>query len=88
MIFPFDVISWIFGGASNGIGNFLTGLGGKIAAGFESGVLAIVKDIWTVVRPFLYIVVGVIIAGVATGWFFTGQVATPQMIAAALSVVK
>lgn len=91
MIFPFDVIQWLFNAgssATSGIGNWLKGLGGSIASGFETGFVAILKDIWMVARPFLFILIGAIIVAVGTGWFFTGQIASPQMIAMALSAVK
>lgn len=76
MTFPFDVIDWLFGvggQAASGIGDWFKRIGADIASGIESGFVALLKDMFDVVRPFLYIVIGVIIMALASLWLFTGH---------------
>jgi hypothetical protein len=102
MIFPFDVIDWLFniklnpGQGSDGqqgssIGSFFSSVGGHIAAGLESGFVATIKDLWEPIRPIVYIAIGAIIMALASLWFWTGS-ASFQNIAgaglAAATVVK
>lgn len=86
MTFPFDVLDWLFGiggQASASIGDWFKRIGADIASGLEAGFVALLKDIFDVIRPFLYVAIGVIIMALATLWLVSGN----ANISALLSVI-
>lgn len=77
MVFPFDLFNWLWdagSGVKSGIGNWLGSIGGSIASGLESGFIAILKDIWDVIRPFLYLLLGAGIIIFAFAYLFKDDI--------------
>jgi len=50
--------------------SWITGLGGDIASGIEGGVVALLKDLWTVIEGPMLVLIGVVIAVVVLIVFF------------------
>jgi len=97
MTFPFDILDWLFNIQQNpgqgqqgggGIGGWLSGIGGSIASGMESGFVAFFKDIWESVRPFVYIGLGVIIMVAAATWLFKGSIKPSDLAGLLMAVAK
>lgn len=59
--FDWNPISW-WNSWFDSVTNWIGGLGGDIASGIEGGFVAILKDLWTVVLPFIEIGIGTVIA--------------------------
>lgn len=73
-----DIAGWfsgIVGDLTDPIKNFIQSLAGQIAAGIESGLLAILKDVWVVLEGPLELAAGALIAIVAFGLLFRNDVA-------------
>lgn len=60
-------------GTASAIGDWLGGIGGSIASGIESGMVAIFGDIWDVIVGPVYVIIGVIIVVVTLGYAFKNQ---------------
>lgn len=73
-----DIASWftgIVGDLTDPIKNFIQSLAGQIAAGIESGLLAIFSDLWKVIVGPLELAAGALIAIVAFGLLFRNDLA-------------
>lgn len=98
MIFPFDILDWLFGIKQNpgqgsdtsggGIGNWFKSIGGDIASGLEGGFIAFLKDTWDVLRPVLYPLIGAIIMLMASFWYFTGSGSFGTVLSAVAMLAK
>lgn len=55
--FDWNPVDW-WNSWFNKVTGWLGGLGGTIASGIESGTIAILKDVWGVVLPFVEIAIG------------------------------
>ena len=85
--FDWNPISW-WDSWFNGVSNWLGGLGGDIASGIETGIVAILKDLWGVILPYAEIGFGMVIAFWAIAiWLMStnaGQAAISTGIRAAM----
>jgi hypothetical protein len=66
--------------------SWLSGLGGDISSGIEGGFIAVLKDIWVVVGPFVEILAGALLAIFVLMVYFkndTQQLAGAAVMAAA-----
>lgn len=75
-------LDW-FGAAAGAAGNWLGGLGGDIASGMEGGIIAIFKDLWNIILPWLEIIVGAVIIMWALTIYFRSQIFSVVKFAAA-----
>src|SRR5215472_5258486 len=59
------IADWLFGGVANvaaGAGqNFLSGIGGALGAGIESGFVAVLRDMWAVMVGPVFIAIGLLV---------------------------
>ena len=89
-----NILSWLFSPAlaatntvKNGTSNWLSGIGAQIGSGLESGFIAVLKDFWAAIRPYMYITVGASIIILIAVWYFSGKIITPQTALAAMAVM-
>lgn len=72
-----DIVNWftgITGDLTKPITDFIQSLAGQLAAGIESGLVAIFKDLWDVLVGPLELIAGALIAVVAFGLLFRNDV--------------
>lgn len=60
----------VFAGAQNDIKSFLGSLGGSIGSGLESGIVALLRDLWSVIMGPLEMIGGVLLAILILLWAF------------------
>ena len=65
------------------ITSWLTSIGGEIGSGIESGIVALINDIWIVIYPMLEIIAGLLIAVLAFVFIFQDQLMKLAPLAAA-----
>lgn len=72
-----DIVHWfsgITGDLTKPITDFIQSLAGQIAAGLESGLIAILGDVWKVLVGPLELIAGALIAVIAFGLLFRNDV--------------
>jgi hypothetical protein len=55
-------------------GGFWSSMGGEIAQGFEQGVVSLLTDLWNTVKPFVYLIAGVIVLFIGIAYFFKNDI--------------
>ena len=65
-------LSW-FSNAASSAGNWLGGLGGKIASGIEGGLIAVFKDVVDSVEGYFLLTIGITIIVLAMLIYFIGD---------------